>query len=159
MSNTGPYFKIVRAFARLAAIVLISGCSAQNAGTGAMTGAPASSLSTCVPAPLPTPSATLVSPRNGASGVPKSTDTVTFQVQNASATSVSLTSTTETALTSSQVVAQGPPSPTGDSTYLASFTGQLAANTTYSVLVSGQQTFGSCPQNYTSPAGSFTTGS
>jgi hypothetical protein len=108
----------------------------------------------------------LISPASSATGVSRTIGTVTFRIYTntgsgieATVSAVSLAPTSGGAISATQITAQGTPSPVnGITIFNASFGGTLAANTTYSVSVSGFEP-DSCNDPFTSPAGSFTTGS
>jgi hypothetical protein len=107
----------------------------------------------------------LINPAPNATGVSRTIGTVTFQVNLSAGTvegtvaSVSLVPASGSAISTTQITAQGTPSPVnGITVFNAGFGATLAANTTYAVSVSGREPDG-CNDPYTSPAGSFTTGS
>jgi hypothetical protein len=107
----------------------------------------------------------LINPAPNATGVSRAIGTITFQVDTGSgavqttATMLSLVPTIGSVIGTTQITVRGTPSPVnGITVFNASLGATLAANTTYAVSVSGRQADG-CNDPYSSPAGSFTTGS
>ena len=146
---------------------LIAGCSGGGASSGATTTAPGVSQvsigGACTPAPLPSPGVMLINPAPNATGVSRAIGTITFQVDTGAvqttATMLSLVPTIGSVIGTTQITVRGTPSPVnGITVFNASLGATLAANTTYAVSVSGRQADG-CNDPYSSPAGSFTTGS
>jgi hypothetical protein len=124
-------------------------------------------ITACTPAPLPTPGAMLISPAANASGVSTTIRTVQFSIYTNSgsgATTATVSSVTLVptpsgpSIWATQALGQITPSPSGSTVFNATFTVALAASTIYNVTVSGVEP-GSCYAQYTTSAGSFTTGS
>lgn len=141
----------------LATGVLVFGCQGTSNAPIAPTASPTTTTGTCAPAPLPTPQAAMVSPASGATGVSTNVGALTVQVVSATVASISLEPPSGPAVVAYSVSEVGTPAPTGYATYTATVPA-LTPNTTYSVVLSGTQTFGGCSQPYASPAGSFSTG-
>ena len=98
----------------LAAVTAIAGCGGEAGGL-----VRTSSSSTCIPAPLPTPGAMLISPASNATGVSPGIGSVTFQIYtntnsgtvDATVLAVSLVPTGGVTLSATQINALGTPSP------------------------------------------------
>lgn len=116
---------------------------------------------TCSPVPLPTPQVILVYPAPDATNVPRKIARVRFEIMSGGTTAsrIVLKPASGGSFATRAVAPRGTPGPGGQQNYEAAVSGLLAFRMTYHVEVSGVQTFGGCGSKYSSPSGSFKTGS
>lgn len=115
--------------------------------------------STCIPPPLPTPDVMLTDPAPSSTHVPRKIGSIRFaMVGGTAANKLTLKPPSGREIETRSVKPVGTPGPTGQSTFDAKIPGLLAAQTKYSVYVSGLQKVGGCGQKFVSPAGFFKTG-
>jgi hypothetical protein len=139
-------------------------CSDQSPATGVDVQPKAAvnrpdATSTCIPPPLPTPDVILTDPSAKSTDVPRKIGFIRFEmVGGTTANKVTLKPPSGREIETRSVKPVGTPRPTGQRIFSARIPGLLAAQTKYSVYVSGLQKVGGCGQKYLSPAGFFKTG-
>ena len=158
--------KSKQAIATLVLLIVASLCACSDQSPAAGVNMPAQvavstpyASSTCVPPPLPTPDVVLTDPATKSTDVPRKIGFIRFEmVGGSTANLLMLKPPSGREIETRSIKPIGTPGPTGQSIFKASVPGLLAAQTKYSVYVSGRQKVGGCGQKYLSPAGFFKTG-